>query len=671
MAYEPLAPMEMSFLESIVDSITGSRRSTPETRSLPEYTGMPELNRFSLPSLKTGVGTLLSSPEETVRVVVSNYPKVLVRRDPMGNYIMRSSIDDREYAIPPGFSVGDIPRALAGFASVLPAGLATTIPRAAAVAGVNQAAIEASQALTGGEFDPEDVAIAGVIGAAFPAIGAGSMAAIRAARRAMRRGDPPPEGGASKRNQGAGTQKQPRAAGGLVSFGPGGAVSGRIKDLISKILKERGSFEAKRLERAADEVANLEALYDQNALEGLFRGDNARALMTMRPERFESFAVPLDPRSIDRSYLSEYLANVGPFRDVPFLLFNKETPGSRSLPVIAGHEGRHRNRVMAERGDPTGLVQFIPRAGFRESFPRRDREDYVEALTKELGLSEGMVMPERFKYDYGDYRRPAIKLPEVYATGGRAHHSKGGAVKPLKEGLRKAIRGALDVLSPEESEVNKAKFLAESKTPMRLYHGTTATEGYAGEEAIRRLKPSKEGALGSGVYMTPDSKFASSYAEEAGGNVLPVYAQMKNPLILRGSGVPDKYKDPMIEALELLGMESGKAAKMVGRAYETKGYIGKEVESRAKAAGYDGLLHYDHRGNLVEVVSYNPNAIKSATGNRGTFDTSHPDLSKARGGATRRYKEGGLGTMDRITETSRGPQPIRPDTKKAYTRLTP
>jgi hypothetical protein len=83
---------------------------------------------------------------------------------------------------------------------------------------------------------------------------------------------------------------------------------------------------------------------------------------------------------------------------------------------------------MAERGDPTGLVQFIPRAGFRESFPRRDREDYIEALTKELGLSEGMVMPERFKYDYGDYRRPAIKLPEVYATGGSTRRYKEGGL---------------------------------------------------------------------------------------------------------------------------------------------------------------------------------------------------------------------------------------------------
>jgi hypothetical protein len=186
---EPVKPPEMGFWESIADSITGSRRATPETRSLPEYTGMPELNRMSMASFKSGVGTLMSSPEETVKVLKSNFPGMQVRQDSKGNYILRSSINNREYAIPPGFSVGDIPRALAGVASVVPAGLATTIPRAAAVAAGNQAAIEASQAMTGGSFDPEDVAIAGVIGGSIPAVGSGAKKTIQAASRALRRAE--------------------------------------------------------------------------------------------------------------------------------------------------------------------------------------------------------------------------------------------------------------------------------------------------------------------------------------------------------------------------------------------------------------------------------------------------------------------------------------------------
>ena len=87
----------------------------------------------------------------------------------------------------------------------------------------------------------------------------------------------------------------------------------------------------------------------------------------------------------------------------------------------------------------------------------------------------------------------------------------------------------------------------------------------------------------------------------------------------------------MVEALIKLGMDEQKAANMVEKAYENKGYIGKEVESRARAAGYDGLMQY-RDGELSEVVSYNPNAIKSAIGNKGTYDTSKPDLNEAIGG---------------------------------------
>jgi len=189
-------------------------------------------------------------------------------------------------------------------------------------------------------------------------------------------------------------------------------------------------------------------------------------------------------------------------------------------------------------------------------------------------------------------------------------------------------------LSAQERADNLAKFLEPSAVQMRLYHGTTATHDIHGKEAIRNIKPSKEGALGSGVYLTPKTQFANEYANPyipgstdfASGNVLPVYAQLRNPLVLEGKG------DPMIEALTKLGIDEDKAARMVERAYENKGYIGKEVESRARAQGFDGLMQY-RDGELSEVVSYNPSAIKSALGNEGTYDTSVPLLNKAEGGA--------------------------------------
>lgn len=228
----------------------------------------------------------------------------------------------------------------------------------------------------------------------------------------------------------------------------------------------------------------------------------------------------------------------------------------------------------------------------------------------------------------------------------------------LAKALTSLVKGTQDVLPVAERETNLAKFLEPSKVPQRLYHGTTATEGSKGQEAIRRIKPSKEGSLGSGVYLTPNSSRASGYAESPwdsklnlerhSPNVLPVHAQIRNPLIIDGT-----HSDPMIEALTKLGMEEGKAARMVEKAYEDKGYIGKQVESRARAAGYDGLMQY-RDGELSEVVSYNPNAVKSAIGNRGTYDPYNPQLNEAHGGAVH-MQVGGLPRLAKaLTNLAKG-----------------
>lgn len=159
-------PKPMGFLESIAESVTGRARATPETQALPEWTSMPELNQMSVASFKTALGTLMSNPKETVQILQANFPGVQVRQDAKGNYLLRSSVDQKEYAIPPGFTMGDIPRAVGGIAAFTPAGRAATIPGAIVAGGATQAAIEATQAGTGGKFDTGEVVTAAATGPA-------------------------------------------------------------------------------------------------------------------------------------------------------------------------------------------------------------------------------------------------------------------------------------------------------------------------------------------------------------------------------------------------------------------------------------------------------------------------------------------------------------------------
>lgn len=182
-------PQEMNFMQKIGDMFTGASRETPETQSLPEWTTMPELNTLtSMASAKTGLGTILSSPEETVKIIKANFPGTQIRQDAKGNYILRSSLNGKEYVIPPGFSTGDIPRALASLGGfTIPGGMGTSIPRSVMGSVATQSAIEGTQTYAGGTYNPEDVALAGAVGGIVPAVTRGLSAATGAIKDVTKR----------------------------------------------------------------------------------------------------------------------------------------------------------------------------------------------------------------------------------------------------------------------------------------------------------------------------------------------------------------------------------------------------------------------------------------------------------------------------------------------------
>jgi hypothetical protein len=209
-----------------------------------------------------------------------------------------------------------------------------------------------------------------------------------------------------------------------------------LTELRKTVQQEKGDYGSRRVERAADEIPNLDKLYKEEALKRAFTGDNAQALMTMNPADFENYAARLAERSVsepksfgDKMRLStedylKYLNSVNQFDDVPFLVINKQEQGLPLTPFISGHEGRHRNRAMAHRGEQSGLVQLLPRAELREPFPRRSQEEYIDALRQEMEMTGNKVKPESYfdnslpKNLY--IERPAIDLPDFYAKGGAA-----------------------------------------------------------------------------------------------------------------------------------------------------------------------------------------------------------------------------------------------------------
>jgi hypothetical protein len=174
-----------------------------------------------------------------------------------------------------------------------------------------------------------------------------------------------------------------------------------------------------------------------------------------------------------------------------------------------------------------------------------------------------------------------------------------------------------------------SKVVGKDGKPLVVYHATLGD--------YDTFKISSEGSLGAGIYATPSAEFAGTYAdtsnlsradaaidEVSGQNIMPLYVSIKNPIILeQGRG------DPMIAALVKLGMEQSKAETLVEKAYEEKGYIGKQVMTRAMAQGYDGIMQYGRDGKLSEVVAFKSTQLKSATGNSGAFDPTSGNILKA------------------------------------------
>lgn len=179
--------VDPGMLAAISEAFTGKARKTKEIEALPDWRGnMPEFSLGEgLPAIKTAIGTMMTNPDETVKILQSNFPDVSARQDEKGNYILKSGIDQQEYAIKPGFRASDIPRGVAQVLSFLPAGKATTVFGAAVANAATQAAIELSQAITGGQFNAGEVGVAGALGAAGEAAGRILGVAIPGAKRLL------------------------------------------------------------------------------------------------------------------------------------------------------------------------------------------------------------------------------------------------------------------------------------------------------------------------------------------------------------------------------------------------------------------------------------------------------------------------------------------------------
>lgn len=222
--------------------------------------------------------------------------------------------------------------------------------------------------------------------------------------------------------------------------------SSALSELIDKLRNEYGSSIGRRLERASDEIPELE-YYNQGALESAMT-DN-QPVSSMPPGKFLELAAPLPRHYLnegrrswsanhsDENYLDgpesgsvgqylEHLRDVA--KDVGFSKVPEiHLTNRRGILGTSGHEGRHRNMVLEELGVPKGLVRHPMSSALKSTitsgntgmFYGMHKDDVLERLKK--------MVDTDWIHREGDFSRYE-KMPELYADGGIV---EGGESSPM------------------------------------------------------------------------------------------------------------------------------------------------------------------------------------------------------------------------------------------------
>lgn len=204
-----------------------------------------------------------------------------------------------------------------------------------------------------------------------------------------------------------------------------------------------------------------------------------------------------------------------------------------------------------------------------------------------------------------------------------------------------------------------SKAVDANAEPMVLYHGTRGD--FSSFDALRTGSASDAGWFGSGFYLSPNADEAEKYAQGEGGNVMPVYAALKNPYdwraenerglfqnnpahsgektkelieaghdgvfvyedsfgLMPGQSLTDEQWSVLIKSgpklLRVIGRES------INQRFREKAY---SYQSIVEAYGKEVAAVLPRIRTLKEVVVFRPEQIKSVM-NKGTFDPKNPDI---------------------------------------------
>jgi hypothetical protein len=194
----------------------------------------------------------------------------------------------------------------------------------------------------------------------------------------------------------------------------------------------------------------------------------------------------------------------------------------------------------------------------------------------------------------GPDNHPNGSSQDVHGSGG------GGAAKKTQSEAFKKWFG-------------NSKVVGDDGEPLVVYHGTHA-------EFVSFDKTSI-GEFGPAIYFSSNADDAATYASgrgrEGNANIMPVYLSLQNPLEVTD---PSQFWDKFPASSDEASIEAAKAAGHDGIIFKRP----KPSAAMLKAATPE--LRTVLMQPTTHYMVFDKHSIKSATGNKGTFDPSNPDI---------------------------------------------
>lgn len=287
---------------------------------------------------------------------------------------------------------------------------------------------------------------------------------------------------------------------------------------------------------------------------------------------------------------------------------------------------------------------------------KRIADTIMGAIAQKLGRGKPLSVQDIVDYTYGA-AQIALTKPTTVETS--------------------EVTRAVDRAGPSEApprDQNFARWFEGSKitnedgTPKRVYHGTAADISKFNRGSSSRI------ATALGFHFANDPAVSNRFAaERTGGNVMPVYLRMENPLHVDSKDNDDRavanavlkkvmtpeYLHAMLEfegyrynldaAKEILAhWAAGKTLNIGQNRVTQEQFIDQFTSASTPANGktidalvrkfvteseHDGIIYQNTSGgetrdakDKTAYIAFKPEQVKSATGNNGNFDGSNADI---------------------------------------------